>query len=115
MVNQFLRNSITVTLQWPREVGPGAVYHVNISPEASHTELTNHHNNIVMNLTISYNIQYNVSIISSLCDVMKTTTKALKYGRYDNDSEIILHVPGDSRLPNLMYITGMEKLGRACV
>ena len=70
-----------------------------------------------MNLTISYNIQYNVSIVhvSSLCGVTTYTTKILKYGRYENDSEIILHVSGDSRLPNLMYITGMEKLGRACM
>ena len=95
MVNQFLRNSITVTLQWPRE--PGAVYRVNIMPEAPHTELTNHHNNVavVMNLTISYNIQYNISIVASLCGVTITTTKILKYGRYENDSKN-LHVPGDS-------------------
>ena len=77
MVNQFLRNSVTVTLQWPREAG--AVYHVNIMPETPHTELINHHNNVVMNLTICYNIQYNVSIVSSPCGV--TTTKVLKYGK----------------------------------
>ena len=80
MVNHFLRNSVTVTLQWPREAG--AVYRVNIIPEAPHTELTNHHNNVVMSLTISYNIQYNVSIVhvSSLCGVTTCTTKILKYG-----------------------------------
>ena len=114
MVNHFLRNSVTVTLQWPREAG--AVYHVNIMPEAPHTELTNHDNNVVINLTISYNIQYNVSIVAiSLCGVTIATTKILKYGRYENDSEIIyIHVPGDSTLPNLIYnIAGMEKLGRA--
>ena len=111
VVNQLLRSDdVTVTLQWPRE--PGAVYHVSVS-EVSHTELNSMRHIFAINLTISYNIQYNVSIVSSLCGV--TTTKALKYGRYENDSEIILHVPGDSRLPNLMYITGMKKLGRACM
>ena len=78
MVNQLLRSDdVTVTLQWPRE--PGAVYHVNNSPL---TEFTNNtiNDSIVINLTISYNIQYNVSIVSSLCGV--TTTKVLKYGRY---------------------------------
>ena len=79
MVNQLLRrlsDNVTVRLQWPRE--PGAVYHVSVSPEISHTELTSiMHNNVIftINLTISYNIQYNVSIVSSLCGV--TTTKVL--------------------------------------
>ena len=77
----FGNNSITVTLQWPREAG--AVYHVDTMPEAPHTEfITNHHNNVVINLTISYNIQYNASIVSSLCGVTTVITVSLKYGRY---------------------------------
>ena len=41
LVNQLLRNNdITVTLQWSGEAG--AVYHVNVLPEISHTELTTH-------------------------------------------------------------------------
>ena len=79
MVNQLLRNSVIVTLQWPREAG--AVYHVSVSPEISHTELTNAMT-VMINLTVSYNIQYNVSIVSSLCGV--TTTKVLNYGKYNN-------------------------------
>jgi hypothetical protein len=79
MMNHFLRNSVIVTLQWPREAG---VYSVNASP-APVTELTTvmSHNSFVLNLTISYNIQYqvNVSITSNLCDV--TTTRLLKYGK----------------------------------
>ena len=78
MVNQLLRSDdVTVTLQWPRE--PGAVYNVNVSPEISHIESPSmEHNVSVMDLTISYNIQYNISIVSSLCGV--TTTKVLNYG-----------------------------------
>ena len=89
MVNQILvNNSVTVTLQWPREAG--AVYSVNVLPEAPHTELTNHHNDVVINLTISYNIQYNASIVAiSLCGVTTATTKILKYGRCEHDSEIV--------------------------
>ena len=78
MVIQLLRSDdVTVTLQWPRE--PGAVYHVSVSPGVSHTERTPMGHVLAMNLTISYDIQYNVSITSSLCGV--TTTKTLKYGK----------------------------------
>ena len=78
MVNHLLRSDdVTVTLQWPRE--PGADYHVNVMPEVSHTKsLSMEHNISVMNLTISYNIQYNISIESSLCSI--TTTKVLNCG-----------------------------------
>ena len=78
MVNELLgSNDVTVTFQWPRE--PGAVYHANVSQEASHFQLTNAMIIIMINLTISYDIQYNVSIVSSLCGV--TTTKVLNYGK----------------------------------
>ena len=83
LVNQLLRNNnITVTLQWPREAG--AVYHINVLPETPHTEFTialmsHSSSTITTNISISYNIQYNVSILSSLCGV--TTTKMLHYGK----------------------------------
>ena len=77
MVNQLFSNDdVTVIFQWSRE--PGAVYHVIVSPETPHTELTNAMT-VMINLIVSYNIQYNVSIVSSLCGV--TTTKVLKYGK----------------------------------
>ena len=78
LVNQLLRNNdVTVTLQWPQEAG--AFYHVNVLPEISHTEFTTtSHDIFTINLTISYDIQYNVSIVSSLCG--DTTTKVLNYG-----------------------------------
>ena len=82
LVNHLLRNNnVTITLQWPREAG--AVYRVNVLPEISHTELTNamSHDIFAINLTIFYDIQYNVSIVSSLCGV--TTTKVLNYGEYE--------------------------------
>ena len=82
LVNQLsINNDVTVTLQWPQEAG--AVYHVNVLPETSHTELTyvmSHNLSVMTNLTISYNIQYNVSIVSSFCGV--TTNKVLNYGKY---------------------------------
>ena len=88
MVNQLLSNDdVTVTLQWPRE--PGAVYHVNISPEASHTELTSmEHNVFTTNLIISFNTQYNLSIVSSPCGV--TTARMLEYGKYTLYMTILL-------------------------
>ena len=78
LLNHFFINSVTVTLQWPRE--PGAVYHVNTMPETSHTELATDHHNVVIN--ISYNIQYNVSIVTSLCGITTVITESLKYGRF---------------------------------
>ena len=77
LMNHFLRNSVTVTLQWPREAG--AVYHVNVSPFTEFTNNSTNHDSVVINLTISYNIQYNVSVVTSLCGV--TTTKMLNYGK----------------------------------
>ena len=79
MVNQLLRSDdVTVTLQWPRE--PGAVYHVSVSPEISCIQHgSTGHYIFAINLVISYNVQYNVSIVSSLCGV--TTNRVLKYGK----------------------------------
>ena len=79
LVNNFLRNGIRITLQWPRE--PGAVYVVNVLPVTQVINVMSH-NSIMINLTISYNIRYelNVSISSSLCSDI-TTTRVLKYGR----------------------------------
>ena len=71
-------NSVTVTLQWPREAG--VVYNVNVLPHTVLTEALNF-NSSTVNLTISYNVQYNVSIVSSLCGV--TTNKILNYGKYN--------------------------------
>ena len=77
MVNQLLRSdNVTVTLQWPRE--PGAVYHISVSPEISYAEHASiGHYIFAINLAISYNTLYNVSIVSSLCGII--TTKVLKY------------------------------------
>ena len=78
LMNHFLKNSVTVTLQWPQEAG--AVYNVNVSPLTdSEMNTTMSHDSFVINLTVSYNIQYKVSIVSSLCGV--TTTKLLNYGK----------------------------------
>ena len=75
LVNHFTKSSIIVTLEWPREAG--AAYSVDVLPETSHTESTNH-SSTTLSMMISYDIQYNVSILSSLCDA--TTTRVLKYG-----------------------------------
>ena len=77
LVNQVLRCGDTaVTLLWPREAG--AVYHINVLPEITHIQLTTSHDICTINLTVSYDNEYNVSIVSSLCGV--TTTKVLNYG-----------------------------------
>ena len=81
MVNQLLGvNNVTVTLQWPRE--PGAIYHISVSPETllmkSHAIILSH-DTITVNLTISYNVRYDVTIVSSLCNV--TATKILTYSK----------------------------------
>ena len=86
LVNQLLKcDYVIVTLQWPQEAG--AVYHVNVLPQTTlSTQLTNAMT-IMINLTVSYNTQYNMSIVSSLCGV--TTTKVLNYGKY---CEVSYHI-----------------------
>ena len=87
----FGNNNVTVILQWPRE--PGAVYHVN-TPSMPGTLpiatefISDHHSDVVINLTIPYNIQINLSIISSLCGA--TTNRILKYGKYENESDLFI-------------------------
>ena len=72
-----------------------------------HTELTNAMT-VKINLTVSYNIQYNVSIVSSLCGV--TTTKVLNYGKHGILNVIMIcyttiimwyfHIPNELNLVN---------------
>ena len=87
----FENNNVTVTLQWPGEAG--AVYRINTLrtpgtlPIATEF-ISGHHGDVVINLTIPYNIQINLSIISSLCGA--TTTKVLKYGKYENESDLFI-------------------------
>ena len=78
LVNNYLRNGIRITLQWPRE--PGAIYDVNVLPVTQVINIMSH-NSLMINLTISYNVQYelNVSISSSFCDA--TITRVLKYSK----------------------------------
>ena len=79
LVNYLLTNNdVTVTFQWPRETG--AAYSVSILPETLLNVLINNSMTIRINLTVSYNIQYNVSIVSCLCGV--TISKVLNYGKY---------------------------------
>ena len=66
-MNQLLgNNSVTVTLQWPRE--PGAVYHVNIKPEIPHNESIAYLNNfVVITFLTTFNSMYplyQVSVVS---------------------------------------------------
>ena len=86
-MNHFLRNSVTVTLQWPREAG--AVYSSNILPLTEIITTAMNHNSIVINLTISYNIQYTVSIASNLCDATSTSI-ILKYGKPPNSLTVMV-------------------------
>ena len=78
LTNHFhTKLNVTVTLQWPQEAG--AVYNVSVEPQISNTELSKVTSTVAANLTLSYNIQYNVNIVSGLCGV--TTTKVLYYGK----------------------------------
>ena len=40
LVNHFMKNSVTVALQWPRE--DGAIYSVNVLPFTEITNVTSH-------------------------------------------------------------------------
>ena len=111
MVNQLSSNdNITVTLQWLQEAG--AVYNVNALPEISQIEHTSMSHSIfaIIYLTISYNIQYNVSIVSSLCGV--TTTKVLNYGKYGILNIIIMCYT--TTVLNVAHFHVLNEFGKSC-
>ena len=60
-------NNVTVTLQWPREIG--GVYQINVLPETPLDFLNNNVMTVTINLILSYDIEYNVSSVSNLCGV----------------------------------------------
>ena len=82
----ILETSDTLTLQLSWREETGASYNVSISPEATMTYLTE---NSTVWLTLSHNVEYNVSIVATVCKRDNyTTTIRLKYGKtvYCNSS-----------------------------
>ena len=63
LVDHFLRNSVAVTLQWPREAG--AVYNVNVLP-LTEMNTAMSQDSFIVNLTVSYNVQQGRSLVVSL-------------------------------------------------
>lgn len=69
----FETNSIIVALDWAYK--NGASYNVSVDPELA----INYTGRSSAQLSLSYNIQYNVSITASLCGRNSTTFSALNY------------------------------------
>ena len=74
---QFGVDNVTVFLQWIEELSNSLVsYHVSVEPMA-HVNADNSR----ANLTLLYNIPYNVSIVADVCNRINATTKLMKnYG-----------------------------------
>ena len=71
----FEANSITMTLEWSNI--NGVTYVINVDPQVA-VNYTERNSAI---LTVSYNINYNVSIVASLCGTNATTYSVLNYGK----------------------------------
>lgn len=68
--------NVTVMLEWAQE--NGVTFNVHVFPTV---ELEYIRNNSLL-LTISYNIQYHINIVTRLCGQYNTTTTVtLKYGK----------------------------------
>lgn len=72
---QFQGENATVTLKWAQ--GDNEFYNVDVIPHAprQYTE------NTTIELTLLYNIQYNVSIVAFLCEYNRTDTIEFLYGK----------------------------------
>lgn len=79
-------NNITVQLQWVEAFENSHVadvsYHINVTPSINDDSITI--NGTSANVTVSYNTQYNVSVVANLCEVTKAASRIieLNYGGY---------------------------------
>ena len=72
---QFGTENITVTLKWVQEAGVS--YNISIFPQVNHESI----DSTVVQLRITYNVMYNVSIMRTLCGRHTTTRLSkLNYG-----------------------------------
>ena len=73
---QFGTESVTANLEWEQEVDDIVFYDVNVIPHVAirFTGSTN------VQLTLSYNTQYNVSVVATLCGKNTTDIIGLHYG-----------------------------------
>ena len=78
MKKVILETSDTLTLQLSWRMETGTLYNVAIVPEATMTYLTG---NATIQLPLSYNIEYTLSIVATVCEQNNyTTTIRLNYG-----------------------------------
>ena len=76
---QFGSDNVTVILEWPNEEG-GVSYSASVTPESLLAEMLTG-NGTRIKLVLLYNIQYNLSIIASLCEEDSATSiTELNYG-----------------------------------
>ena len=76
---QFQQTNISVTIEWAAE--EGISYTINVNPNVTINVTERNYTELV----VSYDTEYNVSVIASLCGTNKTTFTTLHYG------EIIRH------------------------
>ena len=71
---RFVTNSVTLCLEWSTK--NGVSYNVSVDP----TRFVNYTGKDSAQLTVSYNIMYNVSVVASLCGKNSATFSVQKYG-----------------------------------
>jgi hypothetical protein len=75
---EYGKDNATVILNWTQQ--NGALYYANIIPQVPITFVTN----TSIELIVPFNVQYNLSIIGSLCDQNGTATIIdLNFGEFN--------------------------------
>ncbi len=72
----FQMNFVAVTLEWV--ANNGVSYVVNITPEKA----INYTGKSSARLILSYNIEYNVSVVASLCGISQAVNRAINFSKH---------------------------------
>ena len=72
---QFRAKDISVTLEWTRT--NGVSYSIRVDPEVA----VNYTGRNSAQITVSYDIKYNVSVIVALCGITTTNLVIIHYGK----------------------------------
>ena len=72
---QFRVKDISVTLEWTRT--NGVSYSIRVDPEVA----VNYTGRNSAQITVSYNIKYNISVVASLCGITTTNFAIIHHGK----------------------------------
>ena len=98
---QFEKEHVSVLLEWSKMNG-GVIFNVCTTPQV--IESFAHGSSISYRLNVSYNTQYNVSIVATLCGQSHITITELNYG----ELRIVISIFCTTKALNLVKCFHME-------